>query len=209
MVLGALESIVALASRSDEALAEDLLRPAPAVRSDVGGELALRFVLLDRPVMAVVALRAVVNFWGSRAQALLLGVLDSNIDPVWVAAVNALHQLQPIEDSAIDRLGRIVLGHGLPSLELRVAAAQTLSLARPEGLARVVAFLEERLLLKATSTTPSRSSKGFAPPEEGPMVVALVRSLAQLDPTRAATVHDALLALRPDLQSELATTFDV
>ncbi len=209
VVLGGLESIASLASRSDEALAEDLLRAAPSVRSDVAGELALRFVLLEKPPIAVVALKAVVNFWGSRAQALLLGVLDSSIDPVRVAAVEALQQLQPIDDSAIERLGRIVLGHGLPSLELRVAAALTLSLARPEARARVVAFLEERLVPVSQNAKGSRLTKAFVSPEEGPVIVALARSFAALDPTRAALAFEAILAWRPELRVELESILDV
>src|SRR6185295_11523631 len=99
-----------------------------------------------KPSLAVVARHATVGVWGPRSHALILGVLDSTIDPVRLAAVEALQRLRSLDDWAIERLGRILLGQSPASLELRVAAATTLALAPAESRLRVVAFLTERLV---------------------------------------------------------------
>jgi serine/threonine-protein kinase len=203
VILGGLEPLTALASRSDEALADDLLRASPDVRSDVGGELAVRFVRPDKPALAVVALKATVSFWGPRAHALLLGVLDSTIDPVRIAAVESLQRLRTLDDWAIERLGRILLGQGPASLELRVAAASTLALAPLESRARVVAFIHDRLLPQGQGLVGSLINKAFGPKEDGRVVVALSRSLAALDQAGAKHVLDRLAAARPELRADL------
>ena len=201
VILGGLEPLTGLASRTDEALADDLLRAAPDVRSDLGGELAVRFVRPDRPVLAVIALNATVAFWGPRAHALILGVLDSTIDPVRIAAVEALQRLRTLDDWAIERLGRILLGNSPASLELRTAAAVTLGLAPVESRARVVAFIHERLL--PTQGLVGSLRKAFGPREPAQVVMALARSLATLDSTGAKPILDRLSAARPELRSEI------
>jgi eukaryotic-like serine/threonine-protein kinase len=203
VILGGLEPLAALSSRTDEALAEDLLRAAPDVRSDVGGELAVRFVRPDKAALAVVALNAVVGFWGPRTHALLLGVLDSTIDPVRIAAVEALQRLRTLDDWAIERLGRILLGPSPASLELRVAAATTLALAPFASRARVVAFIHERLLPPAQGLVGSLINKAFGPKEDGRVVVALTRALVALDPIGAKLVLAKVAAARPELRAEL------
>lgn len=203
VILGGLEPLAGLVSRSDEALAEDLLRSAPDVPSDLGGELAVRFVRQDKVALSVVALHAVVAFWGARAHALLLGVLDSTVDPVRLAAVEALERLRALDDWTIERLGRIVLGHGAPSLELRVAAAGALRLAPPESRPRVLAFLRERLLPPAQGLVGSLINKAFGPKEDVLVVLALARSLTTLDPRGAGGVIAGVTAARPELRSEL------
>ncbi len=203
VILGGLEPLVALTTRADEALADDLLRAAPDVRSDVGGELAVRFVRADKPALAVVALKAVVGFWGPRAHALILGVLDSTIDPVRIAAVEALQRLRTLDDWAIERLGRILLGHSPASLELRVAAAGVLALAPFESRTRVVAFLHERLLPANPGLVGSLMKALGGQREDSRVVVALARSLATLDPSGARMVLDRVTAARPDLRAEI------
>ncbi|MBS2011325.1 MAG: serine/threonine protein kinase [Deltaproteobacteria bacterium] len=202
VILGGLEPLVPLASRSDEALADDLLRAAPDVRSDAAGELTVRFVRPDKPALAVVALRATVTFWGPRAQGLLLGILDSNIDDVRLAAVEALQKLRTIDDWAIERLGRVIVAQPPAAIELRVAAATALALATGDGRQRVVAFLHERL-----STAPqglvSSLMKAFGPREDARLVVALARSLAALDPGGASHALRAVVAARPELRLEI------
>jgi serine/threonine-protein kinase len=203
VILGGLEPLVALSSRSDEALADDLLRAAPDVRSDLGGELAVRFVRPDKPTLAVIALKATVAFWGPRAHALLLGVLDSTIDPVRIAAVEALQRLRTIDDWAIERLGRILLMNSPASPELRVAAAATLALAPFESRTRVIAFIHERLLPTAQGLVGSLINKAFGPKEDARVVVALARSLVALDPGGAKHVLDRLVASRPELRADI------
>ncbi len=203
IVLAGLEPLTALASRTEEALAEDLLRAAPDVRSDLGGDLAVRFVRADKPALAVVALATTVNFWGPRANALLLGVLDSTIDVVRVAAIEALHRLGAVDDWVIERLGRILLGQSPASVELRVAAAGALTLAPLESRARVIAFIQERLVPTPQGLVTSLLNKAFGPKEAPHVVVALSRALLALDPTGAKAVLDRLLVTRPELRSEL------
>jgi len=203
VVLAGLEPLTALGSRTDEALAEDLLRSAPDVRSDVGGELAVRFVRADKPSLAVVALATTVAFWGPRANALLLGVLDSTIDMVRIAAVEALHRLGTIDDWMIERLGRILLGQSPASIELRVAAASALVLAPLESRARVAAFIQERLVPTPQGLVGSLLSKAFGPKEDARIVIALARSLVAVDPTGAKSVLDRLLVARPELRTDI------
>ena len=203
VILGGLEPLVGLTSRSDEALADDLLRAAPDVRSDLGGELAVRFVRPDKPTLAVIALKATVAFWGPRAHALLLGVLDSTIDPVRLAAVEALQRLRTIDDWAIERLGRILVLNGPASPELRVAAASTLALAPFESRTRVIAFIHERLLPSGQGLVGSLINKAFGPKEDGRVVVALARSLVALDPGGAKHVLERLVASRPELRADI------
>jgi serine/threonine-protein kinase len=207
VILGGLEPLVALASRTDEALADDLLRSAPDVRSDLGGELAVRFVRPDKPSIAVVALHATVAFWGPRSHALLLGVLDSTIDPVRIAAVEALQRLRTLDDWTIERLGRILLGHTPGSVELRVAAATTLALAPIDSRTRVLAFIHERLLPPASGLVGSLINKAFGPKEDARVMVALARSLAVLDPGGARHVLDRLVASRPELRPDIDGVF--
>jgi serine/threonine-protein kinase len=203
VVLAGLEPLVALSSRTDEALAEDLLRSAPDVRSDIGGELAVRFVRADRPSLAVVALATTVVFWGPRANALLLGVLDSTIDVVRLAAVDALHRLGTIDDWMIERLGRILLGQSPASLDLRVAAAGALTLAPAESRPRVIAFIQERLVPTSQGLVGSLLSKAFGPKEDPRVVIALSRALLDVDPAGARAVLDRLLLARPELRTDI------
>jgi eukaryotic-like serine/threonine-protein kinase len=202
VILGGLEPLTTLTTRADEALADDLLRAAPDVRSDIGGELAVRFVRADKPALAVVALKATVAFWGPRAHALLLGVLDSTIDPVRIAAVEAFQRLHTLDEWAIDRLGRIVVGQSPASLELRVAAASALALAPFESRNRVVAFLQERLLPGNQGLVGSLI-KAFGPREDGRVLVGLARSLAMLDPNGARITLDRVISARPELRAEI------
>lgn len=202
VILGGLEPLTALGTRADEALAEDLLRAVPDVRSDLGGELAVRFVRPDKPALAVVALKATVAFWGPRSHALLLGVLDSTIDPVRIAAVEALQRLRTLDDWAIERLGRILLGHTAASLELRVAAASTLAFTPFESRGRVIAFIHERLIPTQQGLVGSLM-KAFGPREHGQVVVALARSLTALDPTNSRHVLNQLIGARPELRTEI------
>ena len=132
-------------------------------------------------------------------------MLDSTIDPVRIAAVESLQQLRTLDDWAIERLGRIVLGHGPASLELRVAAASTLALAPFESRARVVAFIHDRLLPQGQGLVGSLINKAFGAKEDARVVVALARSLATLDPAGAKHVLDRLAGARPELRSDLDT----
>jgi serine/threonine-protein kinase len=201
VILGGLEPLVGLASRAEETLADDLLRAAPDVRSDIGGELAVRFVRADRPALAVVALKATVSFWGPRAHALLLGVLDSTIDPVRLAAVEALQRLRTLDDWAIERLGRILVSGNGASLELRVAAASTLALAPHASRARVLAFLQERLA--PTQGLVSSLMKAFVPREDPRVVAALARSLFALEPAGTRQLLERVVADRPELRTDI------
>jgi hypothetical protein len=202
VILGGLEPLVQLGTRSDEALADDLLRAIPDVRSDAAGEITVRFVRADKPSLAVLALRATVTFWGPRAQGLLLGILDSNMDDVRMAAVDALQKLRTVDDWAIERLGRVIVAQPPAAIELRVAAATTLALAPPESRQRVVAFLLERLSPVPQGIVGSLM-KAFGPREDARLVVALARSLAALDPTGAQHAIRGLIAARPELRAEL------
>jgi hypothetical protein len=157
----------------------------------------------DKPTLAVIALQATVAFWGPRAHALLLGVLDSTIDPVRLAAVEALQRLRTIDDWAIERLGRILVLNGPASPELRVAAASTLALAPHESRTRVIAFIHERLLPSAQGLVGSLINKAFGPKEDARVVVALARSLVALDPGGSKHVLDRLVASRPELRADI------
>ena len=203
VILGGLEPLVELRTRPDEALADDLLRAAPDVRSDFGGELAVRFVRADKPSLAVVALKATVAFWGPRAHALILGVLDSSIDPVRIAAVEGLQRLRTLDDWAIERLGRILVGPSPASIELRVAAANTLALAPFESRARVVAFLLERLVPPAQGLVGSLMMKAFGPREDAHVVIALARSLLALDPVGGRHALHQVATARPELRADI------
>ncbi|CAN5790291.1 hypothetical protein BH11MYX4_BH11MYX4_70170 [soil metagenome] len=206
VLLGGLEPLVTLRTRADEALADDLLRSIPDVRSDLGGELTVRFVRADKPALAVVALDATVRLWGPRAHALILGVLDSTIDPIRLAAVEGLQRLRTLDDWAIERLGRILLGPVPASLELRVAAAATLALAPFESRARVVAFLTERLVPPAQGLVGALINKAFGPREDARVVVALARSLHALEPAGAKHVFFQLGAAREGARPKPDTT---
>ena len=203
VLLAGLEPLTTLRSRADEALADDLLRAIPDVRSDPGGELTVRFVRADKPALAVVALDATVRLWGPRAHALILGVLDSTIDSVRLAAVEGLQRLRTLDDWAIERLGRILIGTSPASSDLRVAAATTLALAPFESRARVVAFLTERLVPPAQGLVGSLINKAFGPKEDPRVVAALARSLFALEPERAKHVLMQLGQSRPELRMEI------
>ena len=136
--------------------------------------------------------------------ALLLGVLDSTIDRCASRPSRRCSGCGTIDDWTIERLGRILLGHSPASIELRVAAASALVLAPLESRARVVAFIQERLVPTAAGArrvacSARRSARRRTLASSSPW---RARSSA-LDPAGARSVLDRLLVARPELRTDI------
>jgi hypothetical protein len=197
VLVSSLEPLVPLASRADEALAEDLLRSTPDVRSDAAGEITVRFVRLDKPPLGAAALHATGILWGRRAHSLLLGVLDSPVDSMRLVAIAALKRHGAIDDWALERFARIVNGQLPAGDEVRLAAASAFALCVPESRARASAFLQQRLLQRHGLGT------FFGSKEDGAVLVALGRSLVALDPNGSRPLLERLAASRVELRHEI------
>jgi serine/threonine-protein kinase len=201
-LVSALEGLTALKSRQDESLAEDLLRGVPDERSDAGGEVAVRFVRLDKPRLAVAALKATATFWGPRARPLLVGVLDTHHSALSMLALTELERLNGIDDVVIERLGRI-LAHTLAGTDLKLATAAAYASAMPDARPRAIAYLTSRLMPSQSMMTSLRSSIGMR--EEVRVIAALAHSLHALDPQAARSVLDRLVRVRPELWPHVET----
>jgi eukaryotic-like serine/threonine-protein kinase len=197
VIISVLEPLTALATRQDEAFAEDLLRALPDVRSDAAGDVTVRFVRLDKPTLGLTALRATTMLWGVRARPLLVGALDANHDAFRVLALEELHRLGCVDDLVIERLARIFAGPA--GDELKLAAATSLASATPEARPRAVALIALRLAPVQGLMGSIRSALGV-PREDSRVAVALARSLHALDPHGARPVLDRLASTRPELR---------
>jgi serine/threonine-protein kinase len=194
----ALEPLVQLNSRHDEAMAEDLLRALPDIRSDAAGDITVRFVRLDRPTLGTTALRATTTMWGARARPLLIGVLDANDDPFRSLALEELQRLGCIDDLVVERLGRILSGQVMAGDDLKVVAASALASATPEARTRATGILVSRLAPEKGLMSSIRSALG--PREDVRITVALARSLFTLDPAGSRGVLERYAGGRPDIR---------
>ncbi|MBX3263441.1 MAG: protein kinase [Labilithrix sp.] len=201
VIVSSLEPLTGLATRQDEALAEDLLRALPDVRSDAGGDVTVRFVRLDKPALGVAALRATTALWGVRARPLLVGVLDANHDGFRGVALEALQKLGCIDDLVVDRLGRILAGQNPAGDELKLAAASALASTTPEARPRAIAWIGARLAPAQGLMGSIRSALG--PRDDARVTAALARSLHALDPAGSRVALERLAASRPELRAHV------
>jgi serine/threonine-protein kinase len=203
VLVAALESVALLANRADELIAEDLLRSIPDVQSDAAGEVAFRFVRLDKPALGAVAITATTALWGRRAQPLLLGVIDSPVDSMRLVAIEALKKLGAIDDWALERFARILLGQVQAGEEVRLAAANAFGLAAAESRARASAFLHQRLAVASTGGLVGSMRQVFGAREDPNVLLALARSLVAVDPATARPALERLAAARAELRRDL------
>jgi serine/threonine-protein kinase len=196
VLVSALEPLIGLSSRQEEALAEDLLRAIPDVRSDTAGDVTVRFIRLDKPVLGVAALRATTMVWGARAQPLLIGVLDATEDAFRLLALEELQKLGCIDDVVVERIGRLLLGP--VSDDVKLAAATSLASTTPEARPRAVAVLTARLAPAQGFMGSLRSA--LAPRDDARLGVALARSLFTLEPTGSRAVLERFASTRPELR---------
>ncbi len=202
VVISALEPLVALPTRHDEAFAEDLLRAIPDVRSDGAGEVTVRFVRLDKPALGTVALRATTILWGVRARPLLVGVLDAQHDGFRALALEELQRLGCVDDAVADRLGRILSGQMPAGDELKLAAATALASTTPDARPRAIAFLTSRVVPPQGFMSSLRSALGAAR-DDARLAVALARSLHALDPEGSRLALERLGSARPELRAHI------
>ena len=203
IIANSLEPLIPLASRGEDALAEDLLRSAPEIRSDSAGEIVIRFVRLDKPAIGSAAVSLIAALWGRRSQPLLLGVLDSQSTTMRLASISALRKLGAIDDLAIERLARIIVGQGAAEEDLQVAAADALGSASEESRPRAIMFLHSRLVPTPSLMQQVRSMLGAR--DAGPVTVALARSLMTLDAAAARELLPRLGSARQELKPALDT----
>jgi len=192
----ALHALAVSPRRVDEALAEDLLRAAPDVRSDAAGDVTVRFVRLDRPALGLAALRATARLWGPRAHPLLVGVLDANDEAFRRVALEELVRIGCVDGLVVDRVARLLAADS--PLELRLVAASALAVTLPAARAQAVAFLQARLAPQRGLMSSLKSVLGVA--EDLRVVVALVRALHALDASTARAVVESRPDLRPHLE---------
>jgi serine/threonine-protein kinase len=201
VIISALEPLAALASRHDEALAEDLLRALPDGRSDAAGDVTVRFVRLDKPTLGVTALRATTNLWGPRSRPLLVGVLDANDDGFRSLAIEELHRLGCIDDLVVERLGRILLGQTIAGDDLKVVAANALAAANVEARTRATGIIVSRLAPEKGFMSSIRSALGQR--EDQRIAIALARALYTLDARGSRGVLERYASGHPELRPHI------
>ncbi|MBX3204761.1 MAG: serine/threonine protein kinase [Labilithrix sp.] len=201
VIVSSLEPLAGLATRQDEAFAEDLLRALPDVRSDAAGDVTVRFVRLDKPALGVAALRATTTLWGVRARPLLVGVLDANHDGFRAVALEELQKLGCIDDLVVERLGRILTGQNPAGDELKVAAAAALASTTPEARPRALSLIAARLAPAQGLMSSIRSALGAR--EDTRVAVALARSVHALDPAGSRLTLERLATARPELRAHV------
>lgn len=197
-IVEALHGVHRLASKQEEALAEDLLRLVPDVPSDPAGDVIMSFVRLDRPAVGAEAIRALARVWGPRAHPLFLGVLDKDVEVLRLAALEAITLLRSVDDRALARLMRIVAEEAA-STELRVTAAG--ALATTSGPLRPHAF---SMLAAQLDTKPSligSLKRALGADASSPEVLlAIAKALVALDASAAGPVLQRVALARPDVR---------
>ncbi len=201
VLVSALEPVVGLGTRHDEAFAEDLLRAMPDVRSDPAGEVTVRFVRLDKPAIGMVALRTTTMLWSVRARPLLVGALDAQHDGFRALALEELQRLGCIDEAVVERLGRLLSGQTSAGDDLKLAAAAALGSTTPDARPRAVAFLASRIAPAQGLMSSIRSALG--PRDDARLAVALARSLHALDPGRSRTSLERLASARPEVRAHI------
>lgn len=201
-LLEGLEPLVGLAAKADEAFAEDLLRAIPETRADAAGELVVRFVRVDKPQVAAVALRALTSLWSDRAHSMLIGAIDASDVAIRVAAVESLGRLTTIDAWTVDRLVKIVAAQGQTPDEMRAPAARALGLASDDAKEKAITFCRERLASQPRIVTSILSA--FGGTREVPTVMLeLARALLALEGANARAVVEKVAQARPELRAEL------
>ena len=202
VVISALEPLVALTTRHDEAFAEDLLRAVPDTRSDAAGDVTVRFVRLDKPSVGTAALRTTTNLWGVRARPLLVGVLDAEHDGFRALALEELQRLGCIDDLVVDRLARVLAGQIPAGDEYKLAAAAALASTTAEARPRAIALLVGRVAPPQGFMSSIRSALGGAR-DDARLAVALARSLHALDPVGSRIILERLATSRPEVRAHI------
>jgi len=148
------------------------------------------------------ALRVTASLWGLRAQSLLLGVLDSEIEELRLVAIEMLEVCGRVDDWAIERLVAdrrgldVVAGGALQGRgRLRVRGA-----GEPGGGPHV----PEAAARSGGRTTGFGSLVNkVGPKEPSALILELARSLVTLDPVGARPLLQKLAVARGDLRRAL------
>jgi hypothetical protein len=117
------------------ALACDLFTACPRVRDEDLAEVTARYLPDSPSELARLATEALVGFAGVHAVPLLLELLGSHDDGVWITSVHGLCDLDAIDEVAVVRIASAV--RSTPSHEVRAAAIRALREAH--GSASVLA----------------------------------------------------------------------
>jgi serine/threonine protein kinase len=200
-IIDALEPLVNLVTRNDEAFAEDLLRSMPESMPEAAGDVTVKLARLDKPSVGALAVAVTANAWGRRAVPLLLGVLDSPVDVMRIAALESLKRIAPLEDPALERLARMLQGQVPAGDELKAAAARAFAAAAPFCHARAVAFLQSRL--QPPQGLLGSVRQAFGKGESADVVLALCRALIALDSVGARPVLERYAASHAELRGEI------
>jgi serine/threonine-protein kinase len=169
-------------------LAEDLLWCVPRLRDEAAGHAIAPYVRAAVPSLSRAATRALARVWTDRARPMLLALLSQEDEGLNAAAIAGLSEIGAMDEHTVRRIAALV-GHGAASLELRVAALESLTAIADEARPVAVPFLMH------TVRDPSA-------PQEA--VYAAARSLLTIAPERLQAVLERAERSTEPLRSQLA-----
>jgi HEAT repeat protein len=151
------------------ALLVDVLRGIPPIRDDATGEVVSRFLTCKAPEIRGVATLALVQCWGERAQALLVGLLKDEDESVRIAAIAGIRKIGRVDETVVRRLGAMLQPSHRMSTALKTEAAIAYRSAAVAGRPTAIA-----ILTRLVATSPASG------PREEALLVEMARSLLLL-----------------------------
>ena len=200
----------ALADDADPLLVEDLLRAAPDVPDEEGGNVVARYVKHPSPMVRRAAATALASLAGWSGRPALLELFSGNDDGVRLGALAGLRRINAVDGDLIAKIDRVLGGLAPAGEELRAAAAATLADSRAEHRATALGILARVVRVQRKSFVGILKD-AIAQPQDSTMVLlASARALVAIggDKGREVVRERAASAsgvLRQQLESLLTT----
>jgi len=138
VVRGALEQLLPneQSNLTDPALADDLLRAAPRTADEALGVVLLRYArIADPPEIARHAVTAIIPVLGLRAIPVVLASLQAQDEATRIVALRGLRVLNAVDEFVVRKVEGILEGSVPASDDLRIAAAEALTVTGPAARA--------------------------------------------------------------------------
>ncbi len=140
------------------ALLVDVLEGIPHIRDDATGEVVSRFLWCKSPEIRRVATAALVECWGERGQALLVGLLKDEDERVRIAAIVGIRKIGRVDETVVRRLGAMLQPSHRMSTALKTECAIAYRSAAVAGRPTAIAILAR---LVATSPAIGAGEEGW------------------------------------------------
>ncbi len=181
VIRGALEQLLPNehAQLSDPALADDLLRAVPAQPDEALGVVLLRYGrIVDPPEIARNAVIGIIPVLGLRAMPVVLASLQSQDELTRIAALRGLRALNGVDEFVVRKVEGILEGSAPASDDLRIAAAEALTVTGPAARATATRLVANALSKGDAMLSMVRGGKA------GPTaIVAFARATLLLAPS--------------------------